>query len=110
MGNRLTISNTAEQEFFKSPSLFAQTQSINIVTKELGTCYLVTEVPSCDFASNIATNLFAVSQYQYSFASQYIVVSLANELFKSSKPMVGEELEILRNTYRRLLKQIPTSF
>lgn len=110
MENRSTITNTADQTFFKSSGMYAHSQSLNIASREMGRCYLVTEIPSCDFKSNIATNLFAISQYQYSFAPQYIIVSLANELFKASKPMIGEELELLRNTYRRLLKQTPTSF
>jgi len=104
-----TITKNADKMFFCSPSIVIHSQFSNTNSREFSSgVYMLTKVPSCDF-----TSISAISQYgyyQYSFASQCIVISLANEMFKESKPMIGEELELLKKTYRRLLKNTPTSF
>ena len=111
MRNKLTITNDADEIFFNSPSIVIHSQYSSASSREFGGgVYLLTEVPSCNFTSISAIAPYNIGYYQYSFAPQCIVISLANEMFKGSKPMVGEELEILKRTYKRLLKNTPTSF
>jgi len=107
----MTITNNADEIFFSSPSIVIHSQYTSASSREFGGgVYLITEIPSCDFTSISAIAPFNTGHYQYSFAPQYIIISLANEMFKGSKPMMGEELELLRRTYKRLLRNSPTSF
>lgn len=109
MRNRMTITNTANEFFFNSPSIVIQNTYSAPTSREVGSSfYLITEVPACSFTSISAVSPFGY--HQYSFAPQHIIISLANEMFKGSKPMVGEELEILNKTYNRLLKKRITAF
>ncbi len=111
MRNKITITNNADEIFFSSPSIVIHSQYSSSSSREFGGgVYLVTEVPSCNFTSISAIAPFNMGRYQYSLAPQYIIVSIANEMFKGSKPMVGEELELLKKTYKRLLNNRPTSF
>jgi len=106
-----TITNAADEIFFGSPFIVNQSHYSSASSRGFsGGVYLVTEVPSSNFTSISAIAQFSIGYHQHSFAPQHIVISLANEMFKGSKPMVGEELEILRRTYKRLLRNTPTSF
>jgi hypothetical protein len=111
MRNKMTITNNADQMFFSSPSIVINSQLTSVSPREfVGGVNLVTEVPSCGFTSISAIAPFSIGHDQYLFTPQYTIISLANEMFKGSKPMMGEELELLRKTYKRLLKNSPTSF
>ncbi len=97
---------------FASPIISANTEQIpNWKRDDSVYYYLVTEtgINHSEFESNtIKFSDFTLSSTNN--ISQLELINYASYIFGDSKPLEGKPLEVLKNTARRVLSKVPTSF
>jgi hypothetical protein len=69
--------------------------------------YYITETKSLDFGVPIYYTLSQIKTTQ-EIGKQFTLISLAKEYNVNSKPLEGEQLEILNKTFNRLISKSPT--
>lgn len=113
--NATTIYSEQRNEadkIFASPIISAKTEQLpNWEKNDSVYYYLVTDtgMNQPEFESNaIKFSDFALSSA--SNISQLELISYASYIFGDSKPLEGQPLEVLKNTARRVLSKVPTSF
>jgi len=98
----------AERQFY-TPA-YAHVCSFNKIERSIDSYYLLTEHVGFSNMST-STNIITYSMFssQNVFSRQMSIISLANQMFKGSQPMIGRELFILKRTASRLISKTPTT-
>lgn len=109
MAPLVTDNSTAEKQFF-SKALYAHECAFSPVSRSTDSYFILTELGSFgQFSSSFNVLTYSTMTVQSLFSQQFCVVSLANAMFKGTKPMAGKELLVLRKTVSRLISKTPTT-
>jgi len=100
---------SADNQFFSNTSIVIESVNTHM-ERSMSSCFVLTDFQGTQFvpfSANIIT--YSISWQQSAFSRQFKLMSLANQMFKGTKPISGKELKILRHTASKLISKNPTS-